>query len=97
MTARPVDVLRVNDPEELLTRIKGVLCHADTTLHPVVSLNDHDKIVDGNALWHICPDSSILADWALLSGTPHTVRATLTLHPDFKKGISLQKQNKYYF
>ncbi|KAK2049011.1 hypothetical protein LZ31DRAFT_591063 [Colletotrichum somersetense] len=51
--------------------LQGILCHADTTLNPVASMSDGDKIVDGNALWHQCRDDSILRDWADVSGVPH--------------------------
>ncbi|CAJ2508451.1 Uu.00g134770.m01.CDS01 [Anthostomella pinea] len=50
---------------------QSILCHADTTLHPVAQLTPETKIIDGNALWHQCRDSSVLYDWAYKSGVPH--------------------------
>ncbi|RFU79490.1 hypothetical protein TARUN_2697, partial [Trichoderma arundinaceum] len=49
---------------------QGILCHADTTLHPVAQLTPEQKIIDGNALWHMCRDSSVLYSWADMSGIP---------------------------
>ncbi|KAI1820841.1 hypothetical protein F4861DRAFT_37605 [Xylaria intraflava] len=50
---------------------QSILCHADTTLHPVAQLTPDQKIIDGNALWHMCRDSSVLYKWAETSGIPH--------------------------
>ncbi|KAF3018841.1 hypothetical protein E8E14_006202 [Neopestalotiopsis sp. 37M] len=50
---------------------QSILCHADTTLHPVAQLTPEQKIIDGNALWHMCKDDSILYQWAQTSGMPH--------------------------
>lgn len=68
------------DADRMNATLKGVLCHADTTLHPVATLKGGVKIVDGNALWHMCRDSSVLTDWAVLSGIPHKVSGLLGPH-----------------
>lgn len=50
---------------------QGLFCHADATLHPIAHLKGHGgDIIDGNALWSSCRDSSFLYDWALRSGHP---------------------------
>ncbi|KAI0170916.1 hypothetical protein BJ166DRAFT_622507 [Pestalotiopsis sp. NC0098] len=51
---------------------QSILCHADTTLHPVAQLTPEQKIIDGNALWHMCKDDSLLYKWAQTSGMPHS-------------------------
>ncbi|KAK2052710.1 hypothetical protein LY76DRAFT_609673 [Colletotrichum caudatum] len=51
--------------------LQGILCYADTTMNPVASMSDGNKIIDGNALWHQCRDDTILRSWADVSGVPH--------------------------
>ncbi|KAI1323997.1 hypothetical protein F5Y16DRAFT_402845 [Xylariaceae sp. FL0255] len=50
---------------------QSLLCHADTTLHPISQLTPDQQLIDGNALWHMCGDSSVLYKWAETSGEPH--------------------------
>ncbi|KAK5996701.1 hypothetical protein PT974_02041 [Cladobotryum mycophilum] len=54
-----------------LITFDSILCHADTTLHPVAQLTPEQKIIDGNALWHMCRDHSVLYRWADMSGPAH--------------------------
>ncbi|KAH7336734.1 hypothetical protein BKA65DRAFT_564036 [Rhexocercosporidium sp. MPI-PUGE-AT-0058] len=49
---------------------QGLLCAADTTLHPVARLDDGFQVLDGNALWHTCNDHEMLYKWAEMSGKP---------------------------
>ncbi|KAE9373176.1 hypothetical protein N431DRAFT_465473 [Stipitochalara longipes BDJ] len=49
---------------------QSILCHADTTLHPVAPVTPDVNVVDGNALWHMCRDPSVLYQWADMSGVP---------------------------
>ncbi|KAJ4388523.1 hypothetical protein N0V93_005981 [Gnomoniopsis smithogilvyi] len=73
--------------------LQGILCHADTTLHPVAALNSDTKIVDGNALWHMCAADTILYDWASRSGIPRKVReiyCEFTRHDDISTWLACQ-------
>ncbi|KAH7321828.1 hypothetical protein BKA65DRAFT_540973 [Rhexocercosporidium sp. MPI-PUGE-AT-0058] len=72
---------------------QSILCHADTTLHPVARLTADVNIVDGNALWHMCRDPSVLYRWAEKSGKPRKVDIPRKILWNIRKLIYFTRTN----